>query len=224
MASQRYQNYFKNHYKSRFSVSDIVQYQQWFSSQLQQFAGFLKFDANTQILELGSGSGGFFNLIKDQIEIKNYLGLELDPAAVKFANRYFKTDRFKLSSYEQLKSQKRFDYIFGFEVLEHLEDPLLVIQKMAKDLKPGGLFIGTSPYPYLRNVESDRTHLFVLHPENWRRLFVDNGFEIIELKPMSFLPGLWRISQFLNICLPFYLPLPKTVSTSLIVAKKRAVR
>ena len=94
------------------------------------------------------------------------------------------------------------------------------IEKISDLLEDGGIFIGTSPYPYKKNVLADETHNFVLHPENWKRLFLDNGFKSVETFPMSFLPSLWRINKNFNIKLPLYLPFKYFISTCLIIAKK----
>jgi len=110
--------------------------------------------------------------------------------------------------------------VFAIEVLEHLKDPLTGIAQIHEFLKPGGVFCGTSPYPFRWNIMSDRTHLFILHPKNWEKLFVLAGFDRVNTYPMSFLPLLWRISRSLNPIIPLYLPVPRLVTTSLIIARK----
>ena len=110
--------------------------------------------------------------------------------------------------------------IVALEVLEHIENPSAVIEKIATLLKPGGVFCGTTPYPFRKNIVSDQTHISVLHPENWRRLFSSAKFKAVSISPMSFFPFLWRIHPRLNIRLPFYLSTKTVVSTCLIVARK----
>ena len=87
-------------------------------------------------------------------------------------------------------------------------------------LSPGGYFCGTTPYPYYKNIVGDKTHVSVLHPENWKRLFMQQKFRSLELYPMSFFPYIWRINKRFNIRLPFYFPLHGFISTCLIIAKK----
>ena len=116
--------------------------------------------------------------------------------------------------------KKKFDYIFAIEVLEHLDNPKEGIAKIHNLLNNQGMFIGTSPYPFKKNIDADRTHNFVLHPENWKRLFLNEGFSNVNLYPMSFFPSLWRISRYVNIKIPFYLPFKHFISTCLIIAKK----
>ena len=87
--------------------------------------------------------------------------------------------------------------------------------------KEGGLFIGTTPYPFKKNIVSDDTHLFVLHPINWKKLFEKCGFEYVIVSAMTFLPYLWRINKKWNFIIPFYIPKMKLVSISLKIARKK---
>jgi len=199
----RYQNYFKEHYNSTFTKQDILHYQKWFYSQYRFIKSKIKLTGN--ILEIGSGLGGFYNFLSSDNK-KNYLGLELDGDAADFANSYFKTNKFLNESLEDFTSTISFDLVCAFEVLEHLNNPILGIEKIYSLLKDGCTFIGTSPYPYKKNISADNSHAFVLHPENWKRLFLRNGFKNVEILPMSFFPFLFRIHKNLNIKLPFYVP------------------
>jgi len=212
-----YKNYFKEHYKSTFSEKDVINYQKWFYSQYRFIQ--LKIKPIGNIIEIGSGLGSFYSFLskKDQ---ENYLGLELDADAKNFANYYFKSEAFLNKSLEELKHERKSNVIYAFEVLEHLDNPMFGIKKIFNILENGGVFIGTSPYPYKRNVLGDKTHNFVLHPENWKRLFLNNGFKKVDIFPMSFFPYLWRINKHLNIRLPFYIPFKYFISTCLIIAIK----
>jgi len=212
-----YKNYFKEHYKSTFSEKDIRNYQKWFYSQFCFIQS--KIRPTGDILEVGSGYGGFYSFLS-KTEQDNYLGLELDADATNFANFHFKSNVFFNKSLEEFESNRKFDIVYAFEVLEHLSNPMLDIEKISNLLKREGLFIGTSPYPFKKNVLADKTHNFVLHPENWKKLFLNNGFESVEIFPMSFFPFLWKINKYLNIKYPFYFPLKYFISTCLIIAKK----
>jgi SAM-dependent methyltransferase len=213
----RYKNYFKEHYKSAFSARDILTYQKWFCVQYRFIKSKIK--PARDILEIGSGLGGFYSLLPKESQ-KKYVGLELDADSVCFANAYFKSEVFLNTSLEEFEPKSQFGVVCAFEVLEHLDNPIFGIQKIATLLEKKGVFIGTSPYPYKKNVVADKTHTFVLHPENWKQLFLNNGFTSVEIFPMSFLPSLWRMHRNLNIRLPFYVPFTHCVSTCLLVAKK----
>ncbi len=221
MENTRYKNYFKSHYKSSFSEKDIINYGKWFYPQWSLINNSIKIKKGASILEIGSGLGGFYKMLSNEIQYESYIGLEIDKDAYDFARSFLGRELFKHSSLESFVSKKeKYDYIFAFEVLEHLSSPKGAIQKIYSLLKPGGVFIGTSPYPFSKNIFTDDTHLFVLHPVNWVRLFTLEGFRKVEYKPMSFFPFLWRINKHLNMRMPFYFPFPQVISTSLLIAKK----
>lgn len=113
------------------------------------------------------------------------------------------------------------DIVFAFEVLEHLDNPYEAIIKIHKLLKKEGYFIGTTPYPFKKNIYADSTHRYILHPENWKKLFIEAGFSEVKLIPMSFLPFIWRLNKYINVRLPFYISLPSMISTCLLICKKK---
>ncbi|HSD98638.1 MAG TPA: class I SAM-dependent methyltransferase [Patescibacteria group bacterium] len=212
-----YKNYFKRHYKYSFQERDIENYKKWFYAQWKIINYFIARKKYKSCLEIGSGIGGFYQFV--EAIIPHYKGVELDRAATKFSNAYWKSNCFFNTPFEKI-SHEKFDLIVAFEVLEHLENPNKSISKIYSLLKNKGMFVGTSPFPFAKNVRNDVTHLSVLHPENWKRLFLLNGFKKVILLPMSFVPFLWRINKRFNIRIPLYLPFPAFVSTCLIIAWK----
>ncbi len=214
-----YSDYFKQHYKSTLTEKDIVIYRQWFDRQWRIINQKIAITPSSEILEIGSGFGGFYGFIRDSGN-QSYTGLELDPEAAAFANRYYDTQVFKVSSIEDYNPPTTYDIIFAFEVLEHIDNPGETIAKIHKMLKPGGVFCATSPYPFKKNIDADDTHVSVLHPANWRRLFQRTGFTDISSHPMSFLPLVWRINKKANIKLPFYIPFQGFISTCLFIVQK----
>lgn len=220
MKNNQYKNYFKKHYNYSLTPNDVIAYGNWFYPQWKIVSQLASFTRKSKILEIGAGAGGFYNFFSDKVDENNYVGIEMDNDVVSFSNKYFKSDVFKCISLEKFYTTKRFDHIFAFEVLEHLNNPIESIDKIYKLLKSDGTFIGTTPYPFEKNVLADKTHLFVLHPTNWERHFLNAGFSSVSLYPMSFLPLLWRIDKHLNFRIPFYVPFSGIISTCLIVAKK----
>ena len=218
--STSYKDYYKTHYKSTFTKADIDEWTRWFDSQWRIIKKNIHIKKNMRVLEIGPGFGGFYYLLRQE-GVKDYIGLDLDPDIVKFTNEYFDVDVFRYQPIEELKDTKKFDAIFAFEVLEHIENPSEVAKKISQLLKPGGFFCATTPYPFKRNIVSDATHISVLHPLNWRRNLMLAGFKNVTLAPMSFAPFLWRISKIMNVRIPAFLPIKGFVSTCLIVAKKQ---
>jgi len=215
-----YKNYFTNQFKNTYTKGAIEEYKQWFYAQWNVIKNYTKIDEQSRILELGSGMGGLYSLLQDEYGNIQYHGTELDAKAVQFSNTYFKTNCFEEIAIEDMNVKKHYTHIFAFEVLEHLMNPIEDIEKIYALLEPGGIFIGTSPYPYEKNIIADKTHLHVLHPTNWKRLFEIHGFKKVHTMPMSFFPFLWRIHRAINPVIPIYLPFPKFISTTLIIAHK----
>lgn len=219
--AHNYKGYFQEHYGYKFQILDLINYQNWFYSQWMFILKHTTFSKNIKvpILEIGSSIGGFAKFLADY-NIKDYVGIEMDKKAVRYASKLIPNYEFRNISFDKFKTNNKYKYIFAFEVLEHLENAISDINKIYFLLKKNGIFIGTSPFPYKKNIYADKTHQFVLHPDNWKKLFYDAGFTKVETYPMTYFPYIWRIHRGLNIRIPFYLPFSKFISTSLIIAIK----
>lgn len=216
---ERYKDYFKDHYGATFSKADFKQADFLFS-QFKFINKIVNLDSykNKKVLEVGSALGAFAQILMD-FGIKNYHGIEVDRDAVNFANKNL-GNYFENLALEEIGGKNSYDLIFALEVLEHLNDPSKGIKIIYKLLKKGGTFIGTSPYPFQKNVLGDPTHRYCLHPKNWEKLFAENRFSKIKTYPMSFFPFIWRINKKLNIRIPFYIPMKYFISTTLIIGEK----
>lgn len=184
-----HQNYFKEHYKFDYSVQGTNLQMNFLYSQLQYSLRKINKPLTDQkVLEVGSGLGALAKLIL-QHNVSKYIGLELDKDIVDFCNQNISNNFTNLSLKDYISScEDKFDFIFAFEVLEHFENPLEEIKNINHLLTDKGIFIGTSPYPFKKNILADETHLYVLHPLNWKRLFEMLGFSDVKLYPMTSLP------------------------------------
>jgi len=216
-----YKNYFLKHYGATFSKDDFKRADFLFS-QFNLINRIIDLSSykNKKILEIGSGLGSFAKILMD-FGMKHYHSIEADKDAVNFTNKNL-GNYFKNLTLEEIGKRERssYDLIFALEVLEHLNDPARGIRVIYRLLKKDGVFIGTSPYPFFKNVIADPTHMYCLHPKNWESLFVKGGFREVKTYPMTFFPFIWRINKKLNIRIPFYVPIKFFISTALIVGKK----
>jgi 2-polyprenyl-3-methyl-5-hydroxy-6-metoxy-1,4-benzoquinol methylase len=216
----RYKNYFRDAYDFRYSIKDSEKQMKFLYNQLK----FINKKVNLnkykkhEILEIGSGLGALAKLLLD-MGFEKYHGIEMDEDVVSFTNtnigNYF--ENISLEDFEKF-SQSKYTLIFALEVLEHLENPEKGVKSIGKVLCDGGIFIGTSPFPFKKNILADKTHKYCLHPENWKKLFIESGFDKVETYPMSFIPFIWRISKYFNIRIPIYIPFKYFISTTLIIA------
>ena len=82
-----------------------------------------------------------------------------------------------------------FDAITCLDVVEHLESPAIFFERVTAYLRDGGIVIVTTPngqLPYrMRSIpligfkDRNPTHVNVHPPKYWRRLALENGFEIL---------------------------------------------
>lgn len=218
----KYTGYFREHYGNSFTARDISEYEKWFYSQWNIIQIKCPIQKTDQVLEIGSGCGGFYNLVRGRLsDPSNYFGIELDAEAVNFSNKFFGSENFYNISFEAAQLDHPFDKIFAFEVLEHTDNPESAVKKIYQLLNHNGIFCGTSPYPFRKNIDADQTHRYVLHPNNWKKIFLENGFNEVETMPLSFLPYAWRINKYLNKRLSCYIPFRWRISTILVIATKQ---
>lgn len=138
-----------------------------------------------RVLDVGCGQKPYEFIFKENT--KEYIGLDFDKA-----NK--KADYIGTALKLPFKSNS-FDTIISTQVLEHVEDPRLMINEINRVLKKGGNLILTAPMNYkLHEVPRDfyRYTRFGLN-----HLFESNGFQVIEIKQVG---GFWRvIGQKLSI-------------------------
>lgn len=219
---QDFQGYFREHVKFDFTLESVKYEAQFVEKQVDLIEQLTDIQTHKEepILEIGSGLGRLYYILSSR-GYRKIQGIEPDNEVCEFANKIFGA-KFKNTYLEDLGAAEHDKYrtIFSFETLEHLPNPIESIEKIYQLLDGQGQFIGTSPFPSVGNILSDQTHLFVLHPQNWERLFRRAGFKQVIVRPMTFIPFLWRFSGKLNFILPFYFPYFKFVSTTLIIATK----
>jgi 2-polyprenyl-3-methyl-5-hydroxy-6-metoxy-1,4-benzoquinol methylase len=217
--NDQWDGYFSRHYQTKFDRTDILRAQNFMHGQLKILNKIAPFDKDDSVLEIGCALGAFIETLK-QSGVKNISAIELDEYA---AEHVRKTQDVEVSTSKIMdySSDQLFDKIYAFEVLEHPDDPIRDIEKIYHLLKPGGHFICSSPYPFKRSISSDESHLFVLHPDNWQRLFVNAGFSVRLSRPATGLPFAYRLNQILSVYFKFYMPILPLVSTTLFVLQKK---
>ena len=216
----KWKNYFSEHYKSHFDSAEVERAKNFLHGQFKIVNKVAPLSKDDKVLEIGCALGAFVVEMKEA-GVSNISAIELDESAAEYVR---KTQGIEVhtKTINKLPDLKRFTKIYAFEVLEHLEDPIRDIEKIHDLLEPNGYFIGSTPYPFSRSILSDRTHLFVLHPENWRRLFSNAGFNVCLVRPATGLPLFYRFSKALSVYFNFYVPVLPLVSTTLFVIQKKS--
>ena len=105
----------------------------------------LDFNTSQRILEVGCGNGN----VSRGIASMGYqvLGVDIDKESIELArsNNPLPNLDFRAEAAENLKEHGSFDAIVCTEVLEHLDDPTVVVNYVKDNLRSGGLFVSTVP-------------------------------------------------------------------------------
>jgi 2-polyprenyl-3-methyl-5-hydroxy-6-metoxy-1,4-benzoquinol methylase len=104
-----------------------------------------------EILDAGSGFGQYSFRLARTFPQAMITGLDVKQDLVDSGNHYapragFQNVLFMVGDLLQLGMNERFDLALSVDVLEHIVEDRLVMANIAQALKPGGLFILTTPY------------------------------------------------------------------------------
>jgi len=141
-----------------------------------------------KILEIGCGNG-FFLEEALKVGFKDVYGIEPSPDVVKKAplkiRKKIAVDFYKPRSFRK----NFFDVICCFQTLDHIIEPNEFIQTCFKDLKKNGyvLFITHNTRAISAKVLGEKSpifdieHVYLFDKNNIRKIFEDNGFEVIDV-------------------------------------------
>jgi 2-polyprenyl-3-methyl-5-hydroxy-6-metoxy-1,4-benzoquinol methylase len=107
-----------------------------------------------QILDAGSGFGQYSFRLSRVFPQARITGLDLKEVLVQSSNEFWRGiggsdgDRihFEVGNLLELTYDSQFDLALSVDVMEHIEEDELVFRNIGRSLKPGGLFIMTTPY------------------------------------------------------------------------------
>jgi len=99
---------------------------------------------NTRYLEIGCGTGYVMKGLSD-FENLTMTGAEVLLEGLKFAKRRLPLVEFVQLDAAQMPFSEEFEAIGAFDVLEHIDDDITVMENVWRALKPRGLFFLTVP-------------------------------------------------------------------------------
>lgn len=146
---------------------------------------FLEIKPQLEILEIGTGSGFFLEFAKERFPDASFTGLEYDDRLL--AETSFRAPNVNLvqGNAENFNlGLHRYDLIVSFQVIEHLFDPSRMLSNVRAHLKPGGVFLLTTPN--LSGLGARcmgnrwhghrHDHVSLKGKDEWDALIVDHGF------------------------------------------------
>jgi len=138
------QNTLDNHIKA-YQGENIYDFDnhillKWYPERVRQFSG----DANS-LLELGLGHGITATVFGQHF--KRHVVIDASPAVIQNFRQTYPGSKAEIveSYFENFETNERFDVIvFGF-ILEHVDDPVLILKHFRRFLAPGGRMFVTVP-------------------------------------------------------------------------------
>ena len=165
----------------------------------------LKENGATSVLDAGCGNGELCGLLaKSGFDVT---GIDADRRGIEIAKNRYPGAKFSIGSFESDPVVVGVDAVVSTEVVEHLYSPHLLARHAFAALKPGGVFIISTPYhSYLKNLalavtnKWDAHHTALWHGGHikfWsyrtlNQLLGQAGFKPASLVGVGRLPFLWK--------------------------------
>jgi len=119
------------------------------------------------VLDVACGEGYGSSILAETA--KKVIGVDISKEAINQANRKYRKENlsFEVMDVENLTfSNDYFDAVVSFETIEHLERPYKFLKEVKRVLKPGGMFIVSTPNRDLASLGSP-IPLNQFHKEEW---------------------------------------------------------
>ena len=132
---------FEDNYKDVLDdlyISQIKNKRAYFKNIISKLSNII--NKTDDVLEIGYYYGAFASEIKEKVS--SYVGIELSSHACNYAKNEFNLNVQNTNIYNFFKiNKKKFDIIFLFDVLEHLDDPDTILSICSKNLKQNGKLV-----------------------------------------------------------------------------------
>lgn len=158
-----------------------------------------------RVLDIGSASGALLEKLLEY-GAKEAIGIELDEEYSKYARE--RGLKVFTRSIEELNLKEEFDAVVSFHTLEHVYDPMALIQSVYAALKPSGIFLGEVPNQndwriqifndeVVKRFHYDPTHLFYYSPTTLTNYLKTCGFNDIGLETVERYNSLLQLRNIL---------------------------
>lgn len=143
-----------------------------------------QFVTNGRVLDCACGVGyGSALLAENENNPQQVLGMDIDPKAVHYAQSKFEAENL---DYRQgdgclLDDPELFDTIVSLETVEHVPDPMALLENFVRLLKPGGHLVAS--VPVTPSVDVNPYHLHDFTTKSFRNLG-----KLLELEEIASLP------------------------------------
>lgn len=190
-------NYFGIFHK-KYNKSELSFYYRWFKGWVNLLDHYLPLRLGTgkNVLEIGCSIGAFAKILKERGF--NVTAVDISEFIIKKAEKLQGGINFKVLDIEKdVEIKEKFDYIFAFEVLEHLKNPKKALANMKYLLKTDGVIIFSTPLPTKQTL-ADPMHINVHQSQYWFDLGRKIGFKEVYKKNVAFVPYFYRFNSIFS--------------------------
>ena len=153
-----------------------------------------------KVLDVGCGAGSVAKAVKQARPDLEVVGCDVSKAALAIATASPQGVEFRAAQAERLPFEDgEFDFVWIFDVLEHVEDPDGSLAEIRRILRPGGAFYCfklPNRHSYLERIakaaglyyhgQDSRDRLYTM--ASARALLTRHGFTVLELRRANMLP------------------------------------
>ncbi len=183
-----------NHYDQGIKRNMFQKYWHW-----RRFSEILKYvqPITGSMLDIGCHGGTFTHRLLDKLQTKDIYGIDISPSAIALIKKRLPFGKFQVANAQELPFQDGFfEVVFCLEVLEHVDDPISVLQEVKRVLKKGGKFYILVPsdnklfkiiwlmwtlyYPHWRHA-----HVQSYSKNTLEKLLNELGFKIIKVRTFN---------------------------------------
>ena len=192
-----------------------------FARRLQELRAYID---GGPILDVGTATGFFLDEVKAQGKFDPY-GVEVSEYAGGIAAQKFGKDRIHIGTLETAPFPDNFfSAVAMSDLIEHVQDPLAILQKVRQILKPGGIAMIVTPdaSSLTRKLMGAKwthfklEHLFYFTPRSMQRLAKDSGLQLLSQgRAKKSLTLKYLHDQFEVYPHPVFTPASKILSTAL---------
>ena len=143
-------------------------------------------------LDVGCGTGFVLGRLYQSLPAVELAGTDLLEEGLAFARARVPSATFYCGDAQTLGVAKQYDIVGAFDVLEHIEDDVAVLQRMRDAVRPGGgLLIAVPQHEWLWSTADDQAyHVRRYTRRELVRIIEDAGFEVL------------RVTSFVSLLLP----------------------
>jgi 2-polyprenyl-3-methyl-5-hydroxy-6-metoxy-1,4-benzoquinol methylase len=142
-----------------------------------------------RVLEIGCAYG-FFGEMITQKYCRDYTGFDISSEAIEYGKSNFNLSLFTDNYLDTKHEENFYSDVFLWDVIEHLKEPKLYIEKIAKELCEGGrIYLTTGDINrFIPKIQGKKwrlihppTHLHYFSKKTITKILNNNGFDIIDI-------------------------------------------